>query len=95
MQSKEMITILVAVVGCIVGVAGFATGAISRAKKDGELLAQIKFCVKGIDKIEQDISFIKNTNTEMITNNAIQENRITTIEKDVHNLKVRVYKDGS
>lgn len=86
-MDKDTILFLIAIVGCAVGVAGFFRGMTTGAKQTGELLAQIKFCVSGIEKIERDIAQIKTTNTSILTETATQGNRIATLEREMRDIK--------
>lgn len=93
-MDKDTILFLVTLIGCGIGIAGFIVGMNSRAKQDGELLAQIKFCVSGIAEIKLDVNMMKNVNTDILTETATQGNRITTLEREIRELKERVYGNG-
>lgn len=93
-MDKDTILFLMALVGCGIGVAGFLVGMTSRAKQDGELLGQIKFCVEGIAKIDKELSLMRDVSTKTLTETATQDNRISTLEREVRELKARVYGDG-
>lgn len=55
MNVIPVITCMVGIVGCVIGVATFVSAQITRAKQDGMLIAKIDQCVKGIEDIKTDM----------------------------------------
>lgn len=46
------------IISCIIGVASFITGMVSRARNDGKLEAKLGFCLQGIEEIKNNIQGI-------------------------------------
>lgn len=55
MNTISIITCIVGIIGCVIGVATFISAQITKAKQDGMLIAKIDQCVKGIEDIKSDI----------------------------------------
>lgn len=55
MNTISIITCIVGIIGCVIGVATFISAQITKAKQDGMLIAKIDQCVKGIEEIKSDI----------------------------------------
>ena len=77
MNTLALLSGVVGIIGCIVGVATFSSAQITRAKQDGMFLAKIDQCVKGIDEIKRDMKD-KNTITDKII--ADHGQRISSLE---------------
>lgn len=80
MSVASLITCIVGIIGCIIGVATFVSAQITKAKQDGMLIAKIDQCVKGIDDIKKDMKE-KNHEIDLI---------ISEHTKDIAELKVQV-----
>ena len=80
MSIASLITCIVGIIGCIIGVATFVSAQITKAKQDGMLIAKIDQCVKGIDDIKKDMKE-KNHEIDLI---------ISEHTKDIAELKVQV-----
>lgn len=55
MNPISIITCVVGIVGCLIGVATFVSAQITKAKQDGMLIAKIDQCVNGIEEIKNDM----------------------------------------
>lgn len=55
MNTISIITCIVGIIGCVIGVATFISAQITKSKQDGMLIAKIDQCVKGIEDIKSDI----------------------------------------
>lgn len=55
MNVISIIGCVVGVVGCVIGVSTFVSAQMSRAKQDGQLIAKIDQCVKGIEELKADV----------------------------------------
>ena len=80
MSIASLITCIVGIIGCIIGVATFVSAQITKAKQDGMLIAKIDQCVKGIDDIKKDMKE-KNHEIDLI---------ISEHTKEIAELKVQV-----
>lgn len=80
MSVASLITCIVGIIGCIIGVATFVSAQITKAKQDGMLIAKIDQCVKGIDDIKKDMKE-KNHEIDLI---------ISEHTKEIAELKVQV-----
>ena len=80
MSVASLITCIVGIIGCIIGVATFVSAQITKAKQDGMLIAKIDQCVKGIDDIKKDMKE-KNHEIDLI---------IGEHTKEIAELKVQV-----
>lgn len=80
MSVASLITCIVGIIGCIIGVATFVSAQITKAKQDGMLIAKIDQCVKGIDDIKKDMKE-KNHEIDLV---------ISEHTKDIAELKVQV-----
>lgn len=55
MTTISLIGCIVGIVGCVIGVATFVSAQMTRAKQDGQLIAKVDQCVKGIEELKQDV----------------------------------------
>ena len=56
MTPSQTITFICGIILCVIGVATFVTGLVSRAKEDGALSNKVDTALKGIDEIKQTLS---------------------------------------
>lgn len=77
MNTLALLSGVVGIIGCVVGVATFSSAQITRAKQDGMFLAKIDQCVKGIDEIKRDIKDKNNITDKII---AEHSQRISSLE---------------
>lgn len=83
MNVIPVITCIVGIVGCVIGVATFVSAQITRAKQDGMLIAKIDQCVKGIEDIKADM---KEKNREFDTIIDEHTRKIVRLETQVKNI---------
>lgn len=86
MNPIAIITCIVGIIGCIIGVATFVSAQITKAKQDGMLIAKIDQCVKGIDEIKNDMKEKYHEYDKIIDDHTV---RIAKLEKDVESLRER------
>lgn len=55
MNVIPVITCVVGIVGCVIGVATFISAQITKAKQDGMLVAKLDQCVNGIEDLKRDV----------------------------------------
>ena len=77
MNTLAMMSGVIGIIGCVIGVATFSSAQLTKAKEDGMFLAKIDQCVKGIDEIKRDMKD-KNTITDKII--ADHGQRISSLE---------------
>ncbi|MBO7695452.1 MAG: hypothetical protein J6T10_22735 [Methanobrevibacter sp.] len=51
----SIITAIVGIIGCVIGVATFCSAQITKAKQDGVLIEKVDQCVRGINEIKKDM----------------------------------------
>lgn len=56
MTPSQTITFICGVILCVIGIATFVTGLVSRAKEDGALSNKVDTALKGIDEIKQTLN---------------------------------------
>lgn len=83
MSPISIITCVVGIVGCLVGVATFVSAQITKAKQDGMLIAKIDQCVNGIESIKADM---KEKNREFDTVIDEHTRKIVQLETQVRNI---------
>lgn len=77
MNTFAMISGVIGIIGCVIGVATFSSAQLTRAKQDGMFLAKIDQCVKGIDEIKRDIKEKNSLYDKVIADHS---ERISTLE---------------
>ena len=80
---KIDITLIIAVIGCIVGVLGFARNKRKDNEGEGSLKADIKYIQRGVDNIQLDI---KEHNRTLSEHNA----RLIKVEESVKSAHHRI-----
>ena len=83
MNPISVITCVVGVVGCIIGVATFVSAQITKVKQDGMLIAKIDQCVNGSEEIKKDM---KEKNREFDTVIDEHTRKIVRLETQVRNI---------
>lgn len=51
----SIITTVVGIIGCVIGVATFVSAQITKAKQDGVLIEKVNQCIKNTEEIKEDI----------------------------------------
>ena len=88
------ISTLISILMCVIGIATFVTGMITRAKSDGELTANIKFCAVGIDELKKMFNELRQSRNDDAKELAKHAERLDVLEKEVEKLRKRVGEDG-
>lgn len=55
MNVVSIITTVVGIIGCVVGVSTFVSAQITKAKQDGVLIEKVNQCVRNTEEIRNDI----------------------------------------
>ena len=84
MNTLALLSGVVGIIGCVVGVATFSSAQITRAKQDGMFLAKIDQCVKGIDEIKRDMKDKNTLNDKIIADHS---QRLSSVEVRCENLE--------
>lgn len=71
------------IISCVIGVASFVTGMVSRARNDGKLEAKLSFCLQGIEEIKQSIQNIS-------TKQSLHNTNITECKQDIKRVDEKV-----
>lgn len=71
------------IISCVIGVASFVTGMVSRARNDGKLEAKLGFCLQGIEEIKQSIQTIS-------TKQSMHNTNITECKQDIKRVDEKV-----
>lgn len=81
------ITLLVGVISCIVGIATFISGMVSRAQREGVLEQKINQALEGIDEIKKELKEETRNNRSLETGIKLNEERINTLFHDYDFMK--------
>ena len=84
MNPISIITCVVGIVGCLIGVATFVSAQITKAKQDGMLIAKIDQCVNGIEEIKNDMKEKNHEFDEIIDEHTKKLVRLETQMKTVY-----------
>ena len=84
MNPISIITAVVGIIGCVIGVATFVSAQITKAKQDGILIEKVNQCVKNTEEIRNDI---KEKNKEMDTIIDEHSKSISKLETEVEVIK--------
>lgn len=86
-MDTSTIVFVCGVISCILGVATFVVGMITRARNDGKLEAKLGFCLQGIEEIKSSINTL--TTKQTTQNNSIIkfETEIAMLQQNVQNLQ--------
>ena len=55
MEIVSLIPLVVGIIGCVIGIATFASAQITKAKQDGMVLAKVDQCVKNTEEIKKEM----------------------------------------
>lgn len=81
MNTISLIGCVVGIVGCVIGVATFVSAQMSRAKQDGQLIAKVDQCVKGIEELKSDVKD-RNDKFDKVIDEHSRD--ITTLKEQMH-----------
>lgn len=84
MNTLAMMSGVVGIIGCVIGVATFSSAQLTKAKQDGMFLAKIDQCVKGIDEIKKDMKDKNTLNDKIIADHS---QRLSSVEVRCENLE--------
>jgi Tfp pilus assembly protein PilN len=84
MNTLAMMSGVVGIIGCVIGVATFSSAQLTKAKQDGMFLAKIDQCVKGIDEIKRDMKEKNTLNDKIIADHS---QRLSSVEVRCENLE--------
>ena len=84
MNTLAMMSGIVGIIGCVIGVATFSSAQLTKAKQDGMFLAKIDQCVKGIDEIKKDMKDKNTLNDKIIADHS---QRLSSVEVRCENLE--------
>ena len=84
MNTLAIMSGVVGIIGCVIGVATFSSAQLTKAKQDGMFLAKIDQCVKGIDEIKRDMKEKNTLNDKIIADHS---QRLSSVEVRCENLE--------
>lgn len=92
MTPSQTITFICGVILCVIGVATFVTGLVSRAKDDGALSNKVDTALKGIDEIKQTLNEQRNWRETIGIELENHEQKIDTLFKKVESIEHNIEK---
>lgn len=88
--SMETITLICGVLLCVVGIASFVTGLLSKAKESGALTAKVDLMLDGVDKIQDKLNANNEWKEETGKILSSHDERIKANSKDIQELKEKL-----
>lgn len=92
MTPSQTITFICGIILCVIGVATFVTGLVSRAKEDGALSNKVDTALKGIDEIKQTLSEQRDWRETIGIELENHEQKIDTLFKKVESIERNIEK---
>lgn len=92
MTPSQTITFICGVILCVIGIATFVTGLVSRAKEDGALSNKVDTALKGIDEIKQTLSEQRDWRETIGIELENHEQKIDTLFKKVESIERNIEK---
>lgn len=92
MTPSQTITFICGVILCVIGVATFVTGLVSRAKDDGALSNKVDTALKGIDEIKQTLNEQRNWRETIGIELENHEQKIDTLFNKVESIERSIEK---
>ena len=92
MTPSQTITFICGIILCVIGVATFVTGLVSRAKEDGALSNKVDTALKGIDEIKQTLSEQRNWRETIGIELENHEQKIDTLFNKVESIERNIEK---
>ena len=92
MTPSQTITFICGVILCIIGIATFVTGLVSRAKEDGALSNKVDTALKGIDEIKQTLNEQRNWRETIGIELENHEQKIDTLFNKVESIERNIEK---
>lgn len=81
----SIITCCVGIIGCVIGVATFASAQISKAKQDGILMNKVDYLVNSFDEQKKEQKERNKSQDDTIAEHAIAIENLQTRMKNVEN----------
>lgn len=92
MTPSQTITFICGIILCVIGVATFVTGLVSRAKDDGALSNKVDTALKGIDEIKQTLNEQRNWRETIGIELENHEQKIDTLFNKVESIERSIEK---
>lgn len=92
MTPSQTITFICGIILCVIGVATFVTGLVSRAKDDGALSNKVDTALKGIDEIKQTLNEQRNWRETIGIELENHEQKINTLFNKVESIERSIEK---
>ena len=92
MTPSQTITFICGIILCVIGIATFVTGLVSRAKEDGALSNKVDTALKGIDEIKQTLSEQRNWRETIGIELENHEQKIDTLFNKVESIERNIEK---
>lgn len=92
MTPSQTITFICGIILCVIGVATFVTGLVSRAKDDGALSNKVDTALKGIDEIKQTLNEQRNWRETIGIELENHEQKINTLFNKVESIEHSIEK---
>lgn len=89
MSPISIITCVVGIIGCVIGVATFVSAQIVRAKEDGALMEKVDYLVRSFDEQKAEFNDRNKTLNKILDEHTVA---ITDIQARVRNLEKEVFK---
>lgn len=84
MNPIPIITTIVGIIGCVIGVATYVSAQITKARQDGVLIEKVNTCIKNTEEIKEDIKE-KNKEVDKIIDE--HSTAISKLEVEIENVK--------
>lgn len=90
MTPSQTVTFVCGIILCVIGIATFVTGLISRAKDDGALSNKVDTALKGIDEIKQTLTAQRDWRETIGIELENHEQKINTLFNKVESIERRI-----
>lgn len=81
------VTLIIAVVTCIIGILTFVSGRLSKAERDGRLAEKLDTCVSGIGEIKAKLTAQETRQAQQDISLENHEQRLVSVENRVMSLE--------
>ncbi len=81
------VTLIIAVITCIIGILTFISGRMSKAERDGRLAEKLDTCVNGISEIKAKLTAQETRQNQQNVALENHEQRIVSVEKRLLSLE--------
>lgn len=79
MTSTQTIALTCSIILCVIGVATFISGMLTKARKDGQLEYKVDSALKGIEEIKKNLSHLDKWQDELALTIRSNEEKIATL----------------